>query len=137
MAAPIEEPQDLTGADVYDQMGDRIGSVQRLYAAGGEGEPSWVAVSVRTGMLGRELVLVPMARLKHEEGQVRVPYSKQHLLDAPRWEDESQLSEEENTRLSDYYAVGRGDQPGEDNPDSYASQMPAESGAPQPIDESE
>lgn len=135
MAAPIEKPEELTGTDVFDLVGAQIGSVKQVYGGGGEGRPSWVAVKVSTGMVGREVVMVPIARLKEEEGQVRIPYTKQHLLDAPEVESEDELSEDEVTRLSDYYAVSRGDQPAEDNPDSYASQMPEVGEAPQPLDQ--
>lgn len=137
MATPIEKPEELPGTDVYDLVGAQIGSIKQLYAGGGEGEPSWIAVKVSTGLIGREVVLVPLARLKEEDGQLRIPYTKQHLLDAPKVESEDGMSGEEVTRLSDYYAVGRGDQPADDNPDSYASQMPEESEPPQPIDQAD
>jgi hypothetical protein len=132
MATPIEEPEQLTGSDVHDQIGEKIGSVKQLYTSGEQGSPSWVGIEVSTGMLGGRLVLVPLARLKHEDGQVRVPYGREHLLRAPEVQAEAQLSAEEHAQLSDYYAVGRGDQPAEDNPDSYAAQMPEESEPPQP-----
>lgn len=133
MATPIEEPEELTGSDVYDQIGEKVGSVQQLYSTGEDDSPSWVGIDVSTGMLGSQLVLVPLARIKHEDGQVRVPYDRDHLLGAPEVTGEAQLSEEEHASLSDYYAVGRGDQPAEDNPDSYAAQMPEESEPPEPI----
>ena len=134
MATPIEEPEELTGEDVYNQLGEKIGSVERLYAGGGEGDPSWVGVNVSTGLFGGKLVLIPLARLKEEDGQVRVPYDKEHLLEAPEVEAEDGLSDEEAEQLSEYFGVNRGDQPAEDNPGSYASQMPDENEAPQPID---
>lgn len=137
MATPIEEPDELAGAGVYDQMGEQIGSVKRLYGAGGEGPAGWVGIDVSTGMIGRQLVLVPLARLKQEDGQVRVPYTKQHLLDAPDLDAEDGLSEEEEERLNDYYAVARGDQPAEDNPGSYASQMPDTDEPPEPLDQAD
>lgn len=139
MATPIEEPEELAGADVYDQMGEQVGSVKRLYGAGGESPPSWVGIDVSTGMFGRQLVLVPLARLKHEDGQVRVPYSKQHLMDAPDPDADAEqgLSEGDEERLNDYYAVARGDQPAEDNPGSYASQMPDTDGPPEPLDQAD
>lgn len=124
MTAPVEEPEQLTGADVYNQVGEPLGAVRRLYGSGDDRPPSWVGVEVRTGMFGRRLVLVPLARLKQEDGQIRVPYDTQHLLDAPRVEPDGDLSEEDVAALSDYFAVGRGDQPSQDNPGSYASQMP-------------
>jgi hypothetical protein len=137
MATPIEEPEELAGADVYDQMGEQLGSVKRLYGAGGEGAPSWVGIDVFTGMIGRQLVLVPLARLKQEDGQVRVPYTKQHLMDAPDLDAEDGLSEKDEERLNDYYAVARGDQPAEDNPDSYSSQMPDADGPPEPLSQAD
>lgn len=133
MATPIEQPEELTGSDVYDQIGEKIGAVRQLYSTGDEGSPSWVGIEVSTGMLGGRLVLVPLARLKHEDGQVRVPYGRDHLLGAPEVEGDTQLSEEEHAQLSDHYAVGRGDQPAQDNPDSYAAQMPEESEPPEPV----
>lgn len=135
MADPIEDPGELSGAEVYDQIGQQIGSIRRLLGSGGDGPPSWVGIDVSTGMLGRELVLVPLARLKQEDGQVRVPYDKQHLLEAPQLDSEDSLSEEMEERLNDYYAVSRGDQPAQDNPDSYASQTPDGNEPPEPIDE--
>jgi hypothetical protein len=134
MATPIEEPNQLPGSEVYNQVGERIGTVTQLYGPGGEDPPSWVGVEVRTGMLGSQPVLIPLARLKYEDGQVRVPYDTEHLLDAPGADLEAGPSEEDMQALRDYFAVGRGDQPTEDNPGSYAAQMPAEEGAPQPID---
>jgi hypothetical protein len=124
MADPVEEPDQLTGADVYNQLGEPVGSVGRLYGSGDDRPPSWVGVQVRTGMFGGRLVLVPLARLKQEDGQIRVPYDTQHLLDAPQIDADGGLSEEDVAALSDYFAVGRGDQPSQDNPGSYASQMP-------------
>ena len=134
MATPIEEPDSLPGTDVYNQLGEQIGTVKQLFGSGGDGPPSWAGVAVRTGMLGRRLVLVPLARFKYEDDQVRVPYDKEHLMDAPEVDGEDGLSEEDAASLSDYYAVGRGDRATDDNPDSYASQMPDEDDPPEPID---
>lgn len=134
MASPIEEPGELSGTDVYDQVGQKLGTVKQLYGPGGQDPPSWAGIEVRTGMLGGRLVLVPLSRLKQEDGQVRVPYDSQHLLDAPEVDPAGGLSEEDAAGLSDYFAVGRGDQPTDDNPGSYASQMPDEEAPPKPID---
>jgi hypothetical protein len=134
MATPIEEPDELSGRDVYNHVGEQLGTVEHLYGPGGDGPPSWVGVKVKTGMFGGRLVMIPLARLKEEDGQARVPYDTQHLLDAPEVDPEAGFSEEDAAALSDYFAVGRGDQPSEDNPGSYASQMPDEDEPPELID---
>jgi hypothetical protein len=136
MATPIEEPERLPGTDVYNQVGERIGTVEQLYGPGGDGPPGWAGVAVRTGLMGRRLVLVPLARFKFEDEQVRVPYDTQHLLDAPEVDGKGGLSDEDAALLSDYFAVGRGDQATDDNPGSYASQMPDADDPPEPIDSS-
>jgi hypothetical protein len=67
---------------------------------------------------------------------VRVPYDKQHLLDAQDVDGKGGLSDEDAASLSEYFAVGRGDQATDDNPGSYASQMPDADDPPEPIDSS-
>lgn len=134
MAAPVEQPENLAGSDVYGQAGEKLGEIRQLYGPDGEERPSWFGVVVSTGLAGGRLVLVPLARLKQEDGQVRVPYSRQHLLEAPEVPAGEALSEEDDAALRDFYALSRGDQPAEDSPDSYAAQMPENDPPPRPLD---
>jgi hypothetical protein len=125
VSKPIEDPAGLPGTDVHDQLGRKVGQVQRVYAHGGEGDAMWVTVEVSGGLFESRTVFLPLARLKDEDGDVHVPYSKQFLEDAPEVEQGDELSEEDDKRLRDYYGVDRGDlELRTDNDDSYAAQVP-------------
>jgi hypothetical protein len=125
MSDPIEDPTELPGTDVFDQLGRKLGPVERVYAPGGEGDAMWVTIDVSGGLFKSRIVFVPLARLKDEDGDVHVPYSKQFLQDAPEVEEGDEISEEDDKLLRDYYGVDRGDlELRTDNDDSYAAQIP-------------
>src|SRR5579859_8046617 len=80
-AAPVENVGDLPGKKVFDQLGREIGPVCGIYNQGDD--PMWVTVESSTGLASDRLVFIPLARLKEEEGQLRVPYSVQHIYESP------------------------------------------------------
>ena len=126
-ADPIEDVNELPGKTVFDQMGKKIGEVQEIYSQ--DGEPMWVTVESSTGMATDRLVLIPLARLKLEDEQIRVPYTAQHVNESPEVDTSDELSEEDDYSLRAYYSVGISD--GElrtDNERSYASRVPAGDG---------
>lgn len=124
MAAPIEDPSELQGTSVYDQNGEKLGDVQELYAPGGDGDPMWAAVELSSAFQSRT-VYIPLARMKSEDDEVRVPYSTAHIAESPEVEAGDELSREDDEQLREFYSVDQGD--GEirtDNDDSYAAQVP-------------
>jgi PRC-barrel domain len=129
MSESIEAPEDLTGKDVHDQLGRKLGEVKRLYAPGGDGDPMWAAVDMPEGMFKRRIVFIPLARLKDEDGAILTPYSKQYIDDAPEVELSDELSSEDDRLLRDYYGLHeiRSDT------ESYASQLPDGDGPQQAI----
>lgn len=119
---------------MHDQLGRKLGQVERVYAPGGEGDAMWVTVDVSGGMFKSRTVFVPLARLKDEDGAVHVPYSRQFIEAAPEVQDGDELSEEDDNQLRDYYGVDRGDQElRTDNDDSYAAQVPDDDEPSKPI----
>jgi hypothetical protein len=133
VAAPIQDPTELAGRTVYDQLGNKLGKVQRVYAPGGGDEPKWVTVEVSLGLASDRLVFVPLARLKEEDGEVQVPYSTQRLRDAPEVEPGEELAPEDEDRLAGFYGL-RDDVPVQDKPGSYAAQIPDGDEPPQPVE---
>ena len=73
-------------------------------------------------------MFVPLARLKNEDDQIRVPYSFQHLQESPEVEAGDELSAEDDRALRNFYAIGLADQEMVSNAQSYASQLPDEEG---------
>jgi sporulation protein YlmC with PRC-barrel domain len=125
MAAPIEDPSELKGTSVYDQNGEKLGDVQELYAPGGDGDPMWAAVELSESTFKSRIVFIPLARMKSEDDEVRVPYSMGHIAESPEVEVGDELTKEDDEELRAFYSVDRGD--GElrtDNDDSYAAQVP-------------
>jgi hypothetical protein len=126
MAERIENAAELAGASVQDQDGANVGEIRAVYGVGEEQQPMWVTVeSSLTAATRRELFL-PLARLKREDGQLRVPYSKRHLHDSPEVSASGELSGEDDRRLRDFYAIDLADTEQRVRGESYAAQVPDE-----------
>lgn len=128
MASAIEDVSSLPGEAVSDQDGNKIGKVKEVYGVGEDGSPMWVTVETSTGVARTRLVFVPLARLKQEHGELRVPYSGQHLLGSPEVSAEGELSSEDERALRDFYAIDLADQEVRTDNESYAAQVPEEEG---------
>ena len=53
---------DWIGADVVDQDGDKIGSLETVYMDRASGQPEWLAIG--TGMFGRNETFIPVAGIE-------------------------------------------------------------------------
>jgi ribosomal 30S subunit maturation factor RimM len=135
MASAIENVGGLPGATVWDHEGAKIGKVKRLYAAGDGGAVMWVTVETSLGIDDKREVFVPLARLKHEDDELRVPYTTRHIQSAPEVEAGEALSEGDDRALRDYYSIDLADQELRTDNDSYAGQVPvAEEGSARQIE---
>jgi hypothetical protein len=130
MASAIEDPTSLAGETLHDHDGTKVGDIKHVYSVGDDEQPMWVTVSIETGAARHQLVFVPLARLKHERDQVRVPYSAEHLLESPEVEADGELSDSDDLALRNYYAIGLADQEVRTDNESYAAQVPDAEGSP-------
>jgi sporulation protein YlmC with PRC-barrel domain len=128
MASAIEDVSSLPGETVNDQDGRKIGQVKEIFAVGDDETPMWVTIEASTGIGRSRRLFVPLARLKQQEDEIRVPYSYSHVHDAPEVEADDELSEEDDRALRSYYAIGLADQELVEAAQSYASQVPDEEG---------
>jgi uncharacterized protein (TIGR02271 family) len=102
----LQDAQTWKGRKLVDQDGDKIGSIEDVYLDRSSGEPEWVAV--KTGLFGSNLSFVPIAEASSQgTDEVRVPYEKDLVKDAPNVEADGELSPEEEQRLYQHY--GRSD----------------------------
>ncbi|THJ68667.1 DUF2382 domain-containing protein [Arthrobacter echini] len=92
------------GGDVLGSDGDKIGSVGQIYLDDQTGDPSWV--TAKTGLFGTSESFVPLQGANVEGNDVRVPYTKAQVKDAPRVESDGNLSPEEEDRLYRHYEIG-------------------------------
>jgi hypothetical protein len=109
MTAPIEDVSDLPGKKVTDQEENEIGEVKDIFATD-DGFPMWVSVELKQGMGNKRTAIIPLARLKDENGELRVPYSKNHIADSPDVDADDGISEECDHQLRVFYGIGTGDQ---------------------------
>jgi uncharacterized protein (TIGR02271 family) len=91
------------GSSAVDGDGEKIGTIEEIYMDTETGKPEWLAV--KTGILGMKLSFVPIAEAGEAGGEVRVPYAKQQVKDAPNAEPDGELSQEEEASLYRHYGL--------------------------------
>jgi uncharacterized protein (TIGR02271 family) len=91
------------GRDLVDRHGDKVGTVEELYVDELTDEPEWAAV--RTDLFGQKLSFVPIQDAEPSGGQVRVPFEKDQVKDAPRIEPEEELTPQEEATLYAHYGM--------------------------------
>ena len=83
-------PDALFGTTVYDKDGDKIGKVDEVYLDNESGEPEWI--SVKTGLFGGNVSLLPLAQASRSGDGIVVPFDKDLVKDAPHHDPGVQLS---------------------------------------------
>jgi uncharacterized protein (TIGR02271 family) len=91
------------GSSAVDSDGQKIGTIEEIYMDTETGKPEWLAV--KTGMLGMKLSFIPIAEASPSGGDVRVPYDRQQVKDAPNAEADGELSQEEEAGLYRHYGL--------------------------------
>jgi sporulation protein YlmC with PRC-barrel domain len=102
----LEDVKTWVGRTMVDADGDKIGKVENIFMDRQTGEPEWAAV--KTGLFGLKHSLVPIRDAEPTgDDQIRVPFQKEQVKDAPRVDPDDDLSPEEERRLWEHY--GRSD----------------------------
>ena len=96
------------GGNVIDNDGDKIGSIGQVFLDDSTGRPEWVTAN--TGLFGMGESFVPLRGAEISGNDVRVPYTKDKVKDAPRISDsEGHLDESEEDKLYAYYGTDGND----------------------------
>jgi uncharacterized protein (TIGR02271 family) len=91
------------GRNAVDADGTKIGTVEEVYLDADTDQPEWLAVM--TGLFGSKISFVPIADATDTGGDVRVPYSKDQVKDAPHAEADGRLSQQEEAELYRHYGL--------------------------------
>ena len=94
----------LTGKSVVGPDGESIGKVADVYEST-DGSGGTFA-TVNTGMFGGGASFFPLDAAELRGDEVVVPYTKSFIKDAPRVENDEELTAPEEERLFEYYAAG-------------------------------
>ena len=114
MAVDVSDPTELRGADVTGSDGDKIGKVEEVYLDNDTERPEWA--SVKTGMFGGNVSLVPLATATFSGGDLSVPFTKDRVKDAPNHDPGRELSPDDERELFEYYGIDYGGANGEAGP---------------------
>ncbi len=74
---------ELDGLTVYDNDGEKVGSVGRVYVDDDTGKPDWV--TVKTGMFGMKESFVPLAGARRVGSDLHVAHPKESVRTRPGW----------------------------------------------------
>src|SRR5690348_6204909 len=100
MTPALYSAETLQAMTVYDSDGDKVGKVDVVFEDIHTGQPEWVAV--KTGMFGSKSSFVPLAAAHIEGDDLRVPYDKSQIKDAPNFDTTQKLSEQDEEQLYSY-----------------------------------
>jgi uncharacterized protein (TIGR02271 family) len=99
----IDTVRTWQGRTMVDRDGSRIGTIDAIYLDDRTGEPEWALVN--TGLFGTKSSFVPLAQATSTDQDIRVPYDKQLVKDAPRIDPDRHLSEAEERQLWRHYGL--------------------------------
>ena len=103
----------LIGRHVVDEEGHKVGTVGQVFVDPTTGDPNWV--TVKTGLFGSSESFVPLEQAAEVEGELRIPYGKDAVKHAPRFDSDAELTHRQEEELYAYYAL-------RDAPDSRADE---------------
>src|SRR3712207_6178141 len=98
--------QQVIGTTAVDADGDKLGKVGEVYLDDETGRPEWA--TVHTGLFGTKETFVPLAQAELSGDQLRFPYDKSKVKDAPKIDTDGHLSPQEEQELYRYYGLGNG-----------------------------
>lgn len=93
----------ITGGTVHGRDGNKIGSVGQVYLDNASGNPEWV--TVKTGLLGGNSSFGPVAQATVTGGHLTVPFGRATVKDAPRIDDDAELTPTQVDQLYSYYGI--------------------------------
>ena len=99
----LDRPEQLRGATVVDIDGDKIGRVDEIYLGQDTNAPEWALV--HTGLFGTRSTFVPLRDAQPVGDDLRVPFAKAQVKDAPAVEPGRELSPSQEAELYRHYGL--------------------------------
>ncbi|MCU1593237.1 MAG: photosystem reaction center subunit [Frankiales bacterium] len=97
----ISHPQDFAGRTLVGSDGHKIGKIVDVYESTDGSGATFGTVS--TGLFGTGASFFPLADATLSGDDVSVPYDKDFVKDAPRVDNDEELTADEEARLFQYY----------------------------------
>jgi hypothetical protein len=106
---------ELMGATVRSSDGEKLGKIGHIFLDDRSGWLEWVTVS--TGLFGPRESFLPLAQIRLDGADARVPYDTMTVTGAPNVDiDGGHLSERDEAELYRYYGLTPGQPSGGNGP---------------------
>jgi hypothetical protein len=99
----LERIESWQGQDVLDDAGQKTGRLEEVYYDAGGQDP--VLISIKHGLLGRQVQLVPVADAVLSRDYVRLPYSGEQIGQSPSVSVEDELNSEQVAAVAALFNV--------------------------------
>ena len=101
-----ELEEKYEGYKVYDNAGERIGKVDDLFVDE-EDREEYIGVKMGLfGLSGTTLIPMEIAHVNEREKTIEVSETKEHVKDAPNFDDEEDITAELEDRIRKHFGVG-------------------------------
>ena len=106
---------ELIGAIVRGADGEKLGRIGHIFVDSRSGQPEWV--TVHTGLFGRRESFLPLAQIRLDGADARIPYDKATVTGAPNLDiDGAPLSQHDEAELYRYYGLTAARPPARNGP---------------------
>src|SRR3954463_1938488 len=110
-----QQISQVIGNTAVGSDGGKLGKVGEVYLDDETGRPEWATVN--TGLFGTRETFIPLAQAESTGDQLRFPYEKAKIKDAPRVNDANgHLSPDEEAELYRYYGLSHSGAPADSAP---------------------
>jgi hypothetical protein len=97
----IDTALSWRGRTVCDQDGNKVGTLSQLYLDSETSRPAWAGV--KRGRLRTAETIVPLADAEEVGDELRLPYDRARVDDAPDIDPDVELTEEQERVLYEHY----------------------------------
>jgi uncharacterized protein (TIGR02271 family) len=105
----MEQVRGVIGGNAYAEDGEKLGRIGQVFLDDATGQPEFVTVN--TGFFGMNESFVPITEASQTGDGLALPYTKDHVKDAPRVDAAGgHLSEDEEQRIYQHYGLGYSEQ---------------------------
>jgi uncharacterized protein (TIGR02271 family) len=104
------EVLEWKGRTAVDADGGKLGKIEEIYLDAQTQQPEWALI--QTGMFGGKSSFMPLEGATSDGDDVKAPYTKEQVKDAPQMDADGELSQSEESALYSHYGIARSEEQG-------------------------
>jgi uncharacterized protein (TIGR02271 family) len=97
------EVLEWKGRTAVDTDGGKLGTIEEIYLDAQTQQPEWALI--QTGMFGNKSSFMPLEGATSSGDDIKAPYSKDQVKDAPKVDPDGELSLDEESALYSHYGI--------------------------------